>query len=116
MRINFQCTRHGFTWISFFQKFLKESEPKRKDLKTDKVGVKAVTEYVEKCVELCWLMAIQSPPVAIDDNVEKYKKQRFDDRRFKPYTKKGQVIDYVVWPMLSISGGGMLGKGVAQCK
>ena len=102
--------------INFFQKYLKESEKKRTSLKTVKGGAEAITDYVKKCVELCWLMVIQSPPVTIDDNVEEYKNQRFDERRFKPYTKKGQIIDYVVWPMLSISGGGMLGKGVAQCK
>ena len=67
-------------------------------------------------MELCWLMAIQTPPVVIDDDVKAYEKQPFDERRFKPYTKKGQIIDYVVWPPLYIPGGGMLGKGVAQCK
>ena len=72
--------------------------------------------YANKCVELCWLMAIQSPPVAIDENVVQFKKQRFEEQRFKPYTRKGQVIDYVVWPAIFIVGGGMLGKGVAQCK
>lgn len=98
------------------QKFLRQSETKRQKLKTDKTGAKHVIEYVEKCVELCWLMAIQSPPVAIDDDVEEYRNKQLDERRFKHFTRKGQVIDYVVWPILLIQGGGMLGKGVAQCK
>ena len=87
-----------------------------KQLKLSKAEEKNVTLYINKCVELCWLMAIQSPQVAIDENVQEYKGKQFDERRFKFYTKKGQLIDYIVWPMLFIAGGGILGKGVAQCK
>ena len=100
--------------VHVFQKFQKDWPMKQ--WKIPKAEEKNLTLYINKCVELCWLMAIQSPPVAIDDKYHEYKNTQFDERHFKLYTKKGQLIDYIVWPVLYIPGGGILGKGVAQCK
>ena len=60
-------------------------------------------------------MNIQSPPVYIDFELDK--KGKFDDKMYKPYSKKGKKIDFVVWPPLYISkGGNLLAKGVAEGK
>ena len=74
---------------------------------------KAVEDFVKKCVELCWLMVVQSPPVFING---RYKSGGpFDKDAFKAFTKTGDKIDYVVWPPLYLhEKGPILCKGTAQ--
>lgn len=60
-------------------------------------------------------MAVQDPKVFID--VEDVSGKKFEDDKYKHYTKTGKVTDYLVWPVLYLhKGGPMLGKGVAQGK
>ena len=41
----------------------------------------------------------------------------FDTDMFKVYTKKGEKVDYIVWPPLLLhKDGPLVGKGVAQGK
>ena len=48
--------------------------------------------YFAKCVEICWLAAVQDPPLAIAmDQTEK-----FDSTRFRDYTVKGPYLDFMV--------------------
>ena len=48
--------------------------------------------YFEKCVEICWLAAVQDPSLAIAmDETE-----MFDSTRFRDYTVKGPFLDFMV--------------------
>lgn len=73
--------------------------------------------FVNKCLELCWLMEIQSPPVVFGKLMEQGTQERFDSTTYKPYTKTGAFIDFVVWPPLYLhKQGQLLAKGVAQAR
>ncbi|OWF41295.1 hypothetical protein KP79_PYT13132 [Mizuhopecten yessoensis] len=77
-----------------------------------KVGTKTEA-YMKRCVFVCWLMTVQDPKVCISMKPPEI----FDEDLYKPYTKKGKRLDYVVWPVLHLhKGGPILGKGVAQGK
>ena len=70
-------------------------------------------QYINSCIEICWLMCIQSPPVYLDFEIEKNGK--YDDKKYKPFSKRGKKIDFLVWPPVYISkGGNLLAKGVAE--
>ncbi|XP_052793227.1 uncharacterized protein LOC128227064 isoform X2 [Mya arenaria] len=71
-------------------------------------------KFINESVELCWLMAVQDPPVYVDSNVNKHK-QPLDKNLYKYYTQKGKLVDYVVWPVLFLKKDGpLLSKGIAQ--
>lgn len=72
-----------------------------------------LSNYTCKCLEICWYMAIQSPPVYLDFS---YKKgNSFNKSVLKHYTRNGKIIDFLVWPATYLEkGGALLGKGVAQ--
>lgn len=70
--------------------------------------------FVSESLRLCWLMAIQDPPVRIMD-WKGLHGQPFNKNVFKHYTNTGTIVDYVVWPPLLLhEEGSLLGKGVAQ--
>ncbi|KAL4223381.1 hypothetical protein ACF0H5_016851 [Mactra antiquata] len=79
---------------------------------TEKVTTDTMQAYIDKCIELCWLMVVQDPPLVLTFKSDM--KSEFDEKMFRFYTKRGRHVEYFVWPMLSISGGSMLAKGVAQ--
>ncbi|XP_061164192.1 reticulocyte-binding protein homolog 2a-like [Saccostrea echinata] len=69
--------------------------------------------YAMKCMELCWYMAVQSPPMVIVYAVEC--KGPFDEKYYTRYTATGDLFDYVVWPCTLLhEKGPILAKGVAQ--
>jgi hypothetical protein len=71
--------------------------------------------FAEHCVELCWLMQAGQPPMFLDADIPE--NGRFETDILKQYTKKGNSIDYMVWPVLYLyKNGPMLSKGVAQPK
>lgn len=71
------------------------------------------TEYVKKVVKLCWLMAVQDPPVCFGNEAKAGDKLDIDT--FKVYTQSGTYVSYTVWlPMFIHEGGPVLIKGVAQ--
>ena len=73
----------------------------------------AIQSFVKECVQLCWLMSVQDPPVVIGS----YPKHGdvFDLNKYKAYTKSGSLLEYMVWPPLYLHHGGpLLEKGVAQ--
>lgn len=79
----------------------------------DRRDVKA---FFDKCLQLCWLMVVQDPSVHIDTE-NAVVNERFDSNTHKPYTKSGSLVDFLVWPTLYLcKGGGILAKGVVQCK
>ena len=76
---------------------------------------KAIQCYIDTCMELCWLMVIQDPPVHIDTAISVNSKVEFNKHKYKAYTTTGRYIDYIVWPVLQLhERGSMLCKGVAQ--
>ncbi|XP_021372433.1 girdin-like isoform X2 [Mizuhopecten yessoensis] len=95
--------------VSFLQQdFAKEAKAKA----DTKVGTKTEA-YMKRCVFVCWFMTVQDPKVCITMKPS----EMFDEDLYKPYTKKGKRLDYVVWPVLRLhEGGPTIGKGVAQGK
>ncbi|XP_060582838.1 interaptin-like [Ruditapes philippinarum] len=82
---------------------------------TDQTVQKAleIKEFAFACLELCWFMMVNNPPVAFAPVLAKG--SDFNSDLYKPYSYGGTHIDYVVWPALLLhEGGPILGKGVAQ--
>lgn len=78
----------------------------------DLLEIEQVRSYVRRCAGLCWLMAVQDPPMAIV--VPSY--LIYNKDIYRAYTKSGKFVEYVVWPAISIQeGGALLGKGTVQC-
>ncbi|XP_045203653.1 myosin heavy chain, skeletal muscle-like isoform X2 [Mercenaria mercenaria] len=74
----------------------------------------AVFKYIAKCVNICWSMCRVEPPVFISFP-EGHGDLSLDTNIFKPYTKTGKFIDYIVWPAVYLhKNGPLLCKGVAQ--
>ena len=70
-------------------------------------------EYIEKCVELCWMMRVQDPPIYMEANYAT--NSPFDSSRMRSFTKAGQFIHFVVWPTFFLhKDGPLLAKGVVQ--
>ncbi|XP_053390700.1 uncharacterized protein LOC128553540 [Mercenaria mercenaria] len=72
-----------------------------------------VVSYIKKCVNICWSMCRHEPPVYVEfmdvgDDI------LFDTNKYKPYTKSGKLLDYIVWPAVYLhKDGPILAKGVA---
>lgn len=67
-----------------------------------------VQTYCTQCAELSWFLAVQDPPVDI-----KFADTNKND--FKPYTKSGNELNFIVWPPLFLhTDGHILAKGIAQ--
>lgn len=72
--------------------------------------------FVKKCIQLCWYMAIQDPPVYMDTDINR-SGELFNKNTHKPYTVSGTFIAFIVWPSLYLcKDGNLLSKGIAQCK
>lgn len=75
--------------------------------------VDACKNYITRCVELCWLMRIQDPPVVLNWSIAK--DRVFDTDTYKYYLSTGKELDYVVWPSMYLyDGGPLIMKGVAE--
>lgn len=73
----------------------------------------AVQAYVNRCTELCWLMSVQDPPMALYSGVAP--DYKYDKTKYREYMKSGDYVDYIVWPCVLIQdGGNLMSKGVAQ--
>ena len=96
------------------QMFIKHIERKKSDLFTDETLAK-VNPYIWKCVELCWFMVIQTPPIYINTKWQSIPGELFNNDMFKFYAETGDKMDYIVWPPLFLKEDGpVLCKGVAQ--
>lgn len=72
-----------------------------------------VLSFAKDVVEVCWWMRCTHPPVHLDCSIPVDRK--FSPELYKAYTKSGQTIDYVVWPVMYLyEHGPLLSKGVAQ--
>jgi hypothetical protein len=65
---------------------------------------KEVQEFVTACVEIAWLCVVQDPPLELDAKFT----DRFDTKVFKDYTKRGELVDFMVWPAMFLHKGGPL--------
>ncbi|XP_071127875.1 uncharacterized protein [Mytilus edulis] len=92
----------------------------RKKISSDSSSCKTVVQYrdcclayIENCVNLCYYVAVQDPPMVIDF----VPGQMFDKQSWKEYTRSGTEVGYVVWPALYLyKGGPIMAKGVVQPK
>ncbi|KAK3602800.1 hypothetical protein CHS0354_026350 [Potamilus streckersoni] len=74
---------------------------------------KEMKKYLIECFQICWLMAIQDPPVVLGKEVKN--SDTFDTSMYKHYTRSGTRVKYVVWPpLLLYEGGPLLAKGIAH--
>lgn len=97
--------------ISRLQKYF-EAHRKTK-LKIKQKVYDSCKEYIEKCVELCWMMRIQDPPIYMEADYQT--NSAFDSNKMRSYTKAGKFVHFVVWPTFFLhKDGPLLAKGVVQ--
>ncbi|XP_071126089.1 interaptin-like [Mytilus edulis] len=71
------------------------------------------TPFFEKCVNMCWYMAIQEPMMYLDDKLQI--DTRYNKTEYKEYVQSGDKVRYIVWPALYLhEKGPLLYKGVVQ--
>ncbi|XP_071126093.1 uncharacterized protein [Mytilus edulis] len=71
------------------------------------------TAFFEKCINLCWSMAIQDPMMQLDKDLQPG--TVFDKSTYKEFVKSGDSVSFVVWPALYLhENGPLLYKGVVQ--
>ncbi|WAQ99168.1 hypothetical protein MAR_023541 [Mya arenaria] len=76
---------------------------------------KELAEYVHLCVKVCFLMAVNDPPVIIECPNRGKPDIKFNREEFKEYTTRGPFLAFYVWPLIRLHAGGpLLSKGVAQ--
>ncbi|VDI28449.1 tripartite motif-containing protein 66 [Mytilus galloprovincialis] len=69
--------------------------------------------FFEKCVNICWSMAIQDPVMYLDEDVPV--DTQIDKNTYKEFVKNGNTVAFVVWPALFLhKDGPLLYKGVVQ--
>ncbi|XP_053398949.1 myosin-7B-like isoform X2 [Mercenaria mercenaria] len=74
----------------------------------------AVAAYIRKCMNICWSMCRHMPSMHVDVP-DVTGDIHFDTNIYKPYTKSGKYVQYIVWPAVYLhEGGPVLCKGVAQ--
>ncbi|KAK3607103.1 hypothetical protein CHS0354_026310 [Potamilus streckersoni] len=67
--------------------------------------------FIDECIRICWLMCIKDPPMHMICDLETF----FDKDKYVAYTRMGQNVSYVVWPVLCLhKNGPLMKKGVAQ--
>ena len=93
-----------------FQRIRNKFETDRKEV----LQSEQVQKYIKRCTEICWLMAIQDPPMAISTEIGEGLK--YDKNKYREYLKQGEFVDYMVWPSILIQdGGALMSKGIVQC-
>lgn len=58
--------------------------------------------YLTRCVDTCWYMCIQDPPLNIKIPE---KGDTVDTKQFNLYKSEGYIVDVCVWPALLLGGG-----------
>ena len=73
----------------------------------------ALLKYTGRSVELCWLMAIQDPPMLL--NFGPAHNEDMDTNTFRAFTRTGKKVDFVVWPAVYLyKDGPLVHKGVLE--
>lgn len=97
--------------ISRLQKYI--AAQRKSKLKINQKVYDSCKEYIEKCVELCWMMRIQDPPIYMEADYQT--NSAFDSNKMRSYTKAGKLVHFVVWPTFFLhKDGPLLAKGVVQ--
>jgi len=79
--------------------------------KSKEDATKTAKQYIEKCVEICWMMAIHDPPLHVDFSVKQG--DEFNDQMYTSFSNSGSKVERLVWPPLFRGVGGvLLRKGV----
>jgi hypothetical protein len=77
------------------------------------VGILTETPFFEKCVHLCWRMAIQDPVMHLDEELTP--DTAYDKSVYREFNKSGNKVTFVVWPALFFhEDGPLMIKGVVQ--
>jgi len=88
----------------FYEDVLKTIQPAQRP-------TSAQVAYIDKCVEVCWIMATQNTPM----HLEFCKKGDRPSSLFRPFTRMGNSVQNCVWPALFLhKDGPLLEKGVAH--
>ncbi|XP_062621108.1 uncharacterized protein LOC134282719 [Saccostrea cucullata] len=67
--------------------------------------------FIDKCVEIIWLMSVQDPPMDLRYPTPG---EKLDTSSFKHYRKKGTVVQQCVWPAVYLhKDGPVVSKGFA---
>ena len=81
--------------------------------KEELIGKLLETSFFEKCVHLCWCMAIQDPVMYLTEEIKP--DTVYNKDVYKEFVQSGDKVKYVVWPALLLhEGGPLLFKGVVQ--
>lgn len=68
--------------------------------------------FVNKCVQYCWLMCIQDPPIHMSTF---NRGEEYNSNEMKSFTKTGRFVDFVVWPAFYLyENGPLLSKAIIQ--
>ncbi|CAC5406416.1 unnamed protein product [Mytilus coruscus] len=95
------------------KKLLAHLKNVRTDVKDDHIS--ACSKFVADCIKYAWMMQIQDPPVYIEWDFPSDAK--IDTNILRSYTKAGDHVDFIVWPVLYLhKDGPVLNKGVVQPK
>ncbi|XP_062620658.1 uncharacterized protein LOC134282253 [Saccostrea cucullata] len=70
---------------------------------TDNAISKDIEAYLKACVEICWFMCVQDPPMVL---IIPEKGETIDTKLFKVYKTSGDTVDICVWPALQINENG----------
>ena len=98
-----------YMWILFlnnicFQLFIDTELPALIPDEIIRADVRVVT-YVRKCVELCWYMCMQDPPMVI---ISPRQGQLVDKALFSFHGRRGKIVEVCVWPALLLHDNGPL--------
>ncbi|XP_021352156.1 uncharacterized protein LOC110449540 isoform X2 [Mizuhopecten yessoensis] len=75
--------------------------------------VSQLEPYISSCIQICWDMLLQKPPMFLDFNMTRGCKINPEVCDF--YANQGSVVEFVVWPVLYRHfGGPVLNKGIVQ--
>ena len=75
--------------------------------------LKKVQEYTAMCLEVCWLMNMCDPPIAIGSPPAKH--SAFDSTIYIACGKTGKSVNNVVWlPLFLHKNGPLIQKGLAE--
>lgn len=73
----------------------------------------SMQKYIDCCIEYCWMMAIQDPPMKLDFGPAQ--NEKFDKEVFRCYTITGKKVQFMVWPAVFLhKNGPLVTKGVLQ--
>ncbi|XP_061164619.1 uncharacterized protein LOC133173649 [Saccostrea echinata] len=76
----------------------------------NKEELRALQNYQDRCLEVCWYASIQTPPMYLTADFSK-----FDSECHRGYQNSGKFVDFVVWPAIYIErNGALLNKAVVE--